>query len=315
MAELESMPTAAAFVADVGAFLETHGHLGGSFDDLAFPSWVEDPSIVLGDIARRLSVEGAPSAEERRARLLAESDAQAELVREVLHDHAEELARFESLLDAGRRVGPLTEIHNYWIDRLTQSQLRAFTLRVGARLVEGGAVDRPEDVLYLTRGAVPGLLREPSDQRTIVAERRAVHDQQKAMKPPATVGKPQVPRTDPDRFDGARYETTDEGTMRGTGASAGIARGTARVMNGPTDFWKLTPGDVIVAPSSNPSWVPLFTVAGGVLCNTGGVLSHAAVVAREVGLPAVVGLGDATTRIPDGALVELDGTTGLVRIL
>ncbi|HEV8280498.1 MAG TPA: PEP-utilizing enzyme, partial [Candidatus Limnocylindrales bacterium] len=67
--------------------------------------------------------------------------------------------------------------------------------------------------------------------------------------------------------------------------------------------------------SSNPSWVPLFSVAGGLLTNTGGVLCHAAVVAREFGLPAVVGLGDATTRIPDGAFVELNGTTGLVRIL
>ena len=72
---------------------------------------------------------------------------------------------------------------------------------------------------------------------------------------------------------------------------------------------------MIVAPSSNPSWIPLFTIAGGVLTNTGGVACHAAVVAREFGLPAVVGLGDATTRIPDGAIVEMDGTTGHVRIL
>jgi pyruvate,water dikinase len=74
-------------------------------------------------------------------------------------------------------------------------------------------------------------------------------------------------------------------------------------------------GDVIVAPSSNPSWLPLFTIAGGLLTNTGGVACHAAVVAREFGLPAVVGLGDATTRVRDGATVELDGTTGHVTIL
>ena len=313
--QLESVPEATAFIAEMREFLEEHGHLGGSFDDLAFPSWVEEPSIVLGDIGRRLAMDGAPTAEERRATLLAQADEAADRVRAILADRPDELARFEELLDAGRRVGPLTEIHNYWIDRLTQSQLRAFTLRVGARLVAAGAFDRADDVQYLTRDELPGVLRAPADQRPVVAERRATHDRQKSMRPPATIGAPKPPPTEPDRFDGARYEASDDGTLRGTGASAGVARGLARVMNGPADFWKLTPGDIIVAPSSNPSWVPLFTVAGGVCCNTGGVLSHASVVAREVGVPAVVGLGDATTRIPDGALVELDGSTGLVRIL
>ena len=75
------------------------------------------------------------------------------------------------------------------------------------------------------------------------------------------------------------------------------------------------PGDIIVCPSSNPSWVPLFAIAGGLITNTGGVLSHAAVVAREFGLPAVVGTGDATTRIADGRLVEIDGSSGIVRLL
>ena len=102
--------------------------------------------------------------------------------------------------------------------------------------------------------------------------------------------------------------------MRGTGASAGIVRGPARVVLGPEDFERVRPGDIIVAPSSNPSWVPLFTIAGGLVTNTGGVLSHAAVVAREFALPAVVGTGDATTRIADGQMLELDGTTGFVRL-
>jgi phosphohistidine swiveling domain-containing protein len=317
MEQLESMPGEAAsrFLGELRAFLDDHGHLGGSFDDLAFPSWIEEPSIVLGNIGRRLTMDGAPTAEERRSTLLAQADEEADRVRALLVERPEDLARFESLLDAGRRVGPLTEIHNYWIDRLTQSQIRAFSIRVGERLADAGVIDRAEDVFYLQRDEVPGLLRAPVDRRALVAERRATHERQKAMRPPATVGAPKVVSGEADRFDGARYEATDDGTMRGTGASAGVVRGTARIVLGPQDFAKVTPGDVIVAPSSNPSWVPLFTIAGGVLCNTGGVVCHAAVVAREVGLPAVVGLGDATTRIPDGALVELDGSTGLVRIL
>ena len=92
-------------------------------------------------------------------------------------------------------------------------------------------------------------------------------------------------------------------------------RGPARVTLTQEDFGSVQPGDIIVCPSSNPSWVPLFAIAGGLITNTGGVLSHAAVVAREFALPAVVGTGDATTRIADGRLVEIDGTTGIVRLL
>ena len=83
----------------------------------------------------------------------------------------------------------------------------------------------------------------------------------------------------------------------------------------PDDFGRIQPGDIIVCPSSNPSWVPVFAIAGGLVTNTGGVLSHAAVVAREFGLPAVVGTGDATARIADGRTVEIDGTRGTVRLL
>ena len=134
------------------------------------------------------------------------------------------------------------------------------------------------------------------------------------------VGKPSDPaepggEANADRFDGPRYESTVADEIRGTGASAGVARGPARVTLTQDDFGAVQPGDIIVCPSSNPSWVPLFAIAGGLITNTGGVLSHAAVVAREFELPAVVGTGDATTRIADGRLVEIDGTTGIVRLL
>jgi pyruvate,water dikinase len=87
------------------------------------------------------------------------------------------------------------------------------------------------------------------------------------------------------------------------------------VARGQADFDRIQPGDVIVCPSSNPSWVPLFSIAAALVTDTGGVLSHAAVVARELGLPAVVGTRDATHRIADGRLVEVDGAAGIVRLL
>lgn len=314
LAALGAVPAAADLLRALDAFLSEHGHLGGSFDDLAFPSWSDDPDIVLGDVARRLAA-GGPSSDERRAALVAEADAMADDVRARLADDPAELERFDWLLDHARTIGPLTEIHNYWIDRLVQSLLRWFAIGVGARLVDAGVIDDPDDVLYLTRAEVGDLLREPASRHETIASRRMTHERQKAMIAPRNVGRPPEPSSEPDRFDGARFAPTDDGVLRGTGASGGTYRGTARVVLGPADFGKVQRGDVIVAPSSNPSWLPLFTIAGGLLTNTGGVACHAAVVAREFGLPAVVGLGDATTRIPDGATVELEGATGYVRIL
>jgi pyruvate,water dikinase len=129
------------------------------------------------------------------------------------------------------------------------------------------------------------------------------------------VGAPPTKSNEPDRFDGQRFTSDDADLLLGTGASPGIVRGPARVTLGPDDFGRIRSGDVIVCPSSNPSWVPVFTLAAGLVTNTGGILSHAAVVAREFGLPAVVGTGDATVRIRDGRMVEIDGTTGSVRLL
>ena len=310
--ELAAAPGGEAFVTELRALLREHGHLGQSFDDLSLASWEEEPALLLGEIAKRLHHPVEPAAE-RRARLVAEANALADAMRARLADRADELARFESLLALGREIGGLTETHNYWIDRKAQARLRALATRVGGRLAAAGVIDAADDVFYLRRDEVPGLLVSPEDRRGLVAERRAEHARQATVTPPRQLGKPEA--FDGDRFDGKRFESTDERVLQGTGASAGIVQGLARVVLGPDDFDRVQPGDVIVAPSSNPSWVPLFAIAGGLCTNTGGVLSHAAVVAREFGLPAVVGLGDATTRITDGQTVELDGTSGIVRLL
>ena len=304
-----------AFVDQLDAFLDRHGHLGQSVDDLALASWAEAPALLLAEIAKRL--DHAPEgAEARRSRLAREADELADNVRAVLADHAEERDRFERLLAFARRIGPLTEIHNYWIDRKAQAVIRDLALRAGARLVEDGAIERADDVFYLDRDEVAEQLLEPVDRRSTIAERRALHEHQRRIKAPPFVGKaPEAPTGPVDRFDGARIESTEADVLRGTGASAGQVRGPARVVLTSADFDRVQPGDVIVCPSSNPSWVPVFTIAGGLVTNTGGILSHAAVVAREFGLPAVVGTRDATTRIADGRQVEIDGTVGTVRLL
>ena len=302
---------AGEFRAAFTTFLERHGHLGQSYDDLALPSWIEEPRLVLGQVASRLGRER--NIGNRRAAMHAEAEQLIAGARQRLADDVEALQRFDWLLRHAREIGPLTEGHNYWIDRMAQSTLRRFCFGVGARLARTGVLADAADVLFLERAEVPELLERPRSVLRQIDERRALNQRQRNLKRPRHVGK--APEAESNRFDPIVRDSTAEDELHGVGGSAGVARGPARIVFTPEDFARVRPGDVVVGPSSNPSWLPLFAIAAGLVTNTGGVLSHAAVVARELALPAVVGAGDATERIADGRMLELDGTTGLVRLL
>jgi pyruvate,water dikinase len=312
LSEIESI--APAIAAAIREFLAEHGHLGQPFDDLGLPSWAEEPSLLLAELAKRLTDPPERHAL-RRARLREEAERLLAAVRARVVDAPDDQADLERSVALAREIGPLTEVHNYWIDRKSQAQLRTLAFRVGRRLVREGSLRDPADVLYLHRDEVAELLRSPADRSAIVAERRSEHARQRTLKPPIKLG-----REEPDfgltsRFDVPREEAGEADTFKGTGASAGIVRGPARVALGPEDFERIQRGDIIVCPSSNPSWVPVFAIAAGLVTNTGGVLAHAAVVAREFGLPAVVGVAGATAKIADGRTIEIDGTAGTVRLL
>jgi rifampicin phosphotransferase len=312
--ELGRLPGGGRFAAELEGFLTQHGHLGQSVDDLALASWAEEPANFLAELAKRL--ERAPEpAETRRARLEREAEDLAAGVRMRLADKPDELEKFEAILRAAREIGFMTETHNYWIDRKAQARTRALAMRVGRRLVAEGLVARADDVFYFHHDEISDVLRHPADQRALIASRRADLEKYRTITPPKLVGKPPPPPVAVDRFDAAKIESTEADVLRGTGSSAGIYRGPARVVLTSAEFDRIQPGDIIVCPSSNPSWVPVFTIAGGLVTNTGGVLSHAAVVAREFGLPAVTGIAGATSTIRDGQMLEIDGTAGTVRLL
>jgi phosphohistidine swiveling domain-containing protein len=312
--DVQASPGGKTFAVALEAFLERHGHLGQSSDDLAIPSWAQAPDHFLDELAKRLDTP-APPASERQQRLRREAEELEAAARERLADRPEELAQFDRILDVARRVGLLSETHNYWIDRAVQAHLHSLALRVGRRLVRETVIEAPDDVFYLRRTEVADLLRAPSDMRRLVAERRILHARARQIPPAPMVGTPPATSAAGDRPTPLDPEPEDAGVLRGTGASPGIVRGTARVVHGAAEFARILPGDIIVCQASNPSWVPVFAIAGGLVTNLGGLLSHAAVVAREFGLPAVVGVRGATEVIADGQQVEIDGTSGVVRLL
>jgi rifampicin phosphotransferase len=314
-AELAALPNGPAFLAAVDDFIAAHGHLGQTYSDLSQPCWSDEPSRLIDEIANRLAHPPEPAIE-RRARLRAEADALAEDVRRRLADRPEDLAEFEQLLALAREIGPLTETHNYWIDRMSPARIRDLAIRIGRRLTREGTLDAADDILYLARGEIADLILGPRPVQPLVVARRAEHARQRAMQAPPTIGRTHAMGS----VSGAPAATPDAAgpaveLLRGVGASAGIIRGPARVTLDPGDFGRIAPGDIVICPATNPSWVPIFAIAAGLVTNTGGVLAHAAVIAREFGLPAVVGVAGATSRILEGRTIEIDGTEGTVRLL
>lgn len=311
---IASTPGGAAFLEALDGFLARHGHLGQNHDDLRNASWAEAPALLLANIAGRIQHGGSGQArrldEQRRL-----ADERAQAARATLAARPEELTTFETTLAHAREIAYLTEGHNYWIDRMAQARLRALVMRVAVRLAREGVLQSADDVFFLRRDEVGEALVDGMPRHELVDERRATFERQQALRPPRYVGPIPKGTGPPDRFDSARIESRRPDELRGTGASAGVVRGRARIVASQDAFGMVQPGEIVVCPASNPSWVPVFTIAGGLVTNTGGVLSHAAVVAREFGLPAVVGVVGATDKITDGRLVEIDGTAGIVRLL
>ncbi|HSW95512.1 MAG TPA: PEP-utilizing enzyme, partial [Patescibacteria group bacterium] len=216
---------------------------------------------------------------------------------------------------AAQACGALSEEHNYWIDRLCQAHARRFILRVGDVLVRAGSIDERDDIFHLHIGEIHDALVSGADQRALIRERRLAFERDRRLRPPRTIGAPPVAPTPSSaiRDLGYRVEQTDRDVLRGVAASPGRGRGPVRIVTGPADFERFRRGDVLVCRSTTVSWVPLFNMASAIVADVGGALSHAALVAREFGIPAVTGTGTALELLIDGEQVEVDGTAGTVR--
>ena len=312
-----------AFLAELEAYLDRYGRRADTWTIVA-PSWTEDPTPAiesLRDFVRRPEAD-APAVTTQAA--AAARDRAVAAARKRLRDYpAQVVGQFEAMLAAAQKALVISEDHNFWIDNMSIHHLRAVLLEAGRRLVADGAMSEVEDVFMLHPEELRAALAEPGeDLRATVAERAAELARQATLTPPPVLGTlPQAPPPDDPftrfavKFNGAPPEPAPAGELRGSPGSAGIVRGTARVIRSISEAGRIRPGDVIVAETTAPPWTPLFATVAAVVTDTGGVLSHCAVVAREYGIPAVVGTGAATTVIADGTTIEVDGDAGIVRIV
>jgi rifampicin phosphotransferase len=199
--------------------------------------------------------------------------------------------------------------------------LRAMLRGLGSRLVQVGDIAAPEDIFWLeadqVRQAV-GALERGEPVRAMaedVARRKAMHETLKGVTPPPTLPpRKKYMGIDMSNFTPAAAESQIGSTLRGVGASVGRVTAPASVLHGPEDFARMHPGDVLVAAITTPAWTPLFAMASAVVTDIGGPLSHGSIVAREYGIPAVMGTGIATRRIRSGQTITVDGAAGTVTL-
>ena len=307
----------ASFDESMRAFLSsTHGNLGNSGEDLRYPVWRDDPELLLSELDRRIA-QASEDPDARHARLRNESELIEHRARTALRERPADLARFEEALSVARAVSPLTEEHNYQLDRQIQAILRRFILAVGARMRDDAQLASSDEVWLFHVHEIAGALRLGSSLASLARERAAEFARWRRLRHPLTLGAAPGPINAPSTRTDLMHRSAQDGSgvIKGIPASGGLRRGHARLVRGPGDFAKFKAGDVLVCRASNVSWIPLFTLAAAVVTDVGGALSHAAVVAREFGVPAVTGCGVALERLRNGQLVEVDGDRGSVRPL
>jgi phosphohistidine swiveling domain-containing protein len=323
-AALAAFPAGREVLSELDRHLAAFGHRTATWD-LSTPTFIEDPAPVwkvLKDYATQ--PEAASPAHELDRQAAERAVAVAEARQRLQGYPAPVVEQFEAMLSAAQTGLLLTEDHGFYIDAWAVSLVRELLSEMGRRLVAENVLDDAGDVFLLTYDdlRVAALDLPGTDPRTLVEQRRAQLAVHTGVTPPRALGTvPAAPLPDHPltrmamRYSGLPAPSGDPDLVQGSAGSAGRARGTARVVRSLAEAGALAPGEILVAETTAPPWTPLFAVVAAVVTDTGGILSHSAVVAREYGIPAVVGAGNATAAIREGDLVEVDGDAGTVRIV
>ncbi|HEX3048387.1 MAG TPA: PEP/pyruvate-binding domain-containing protein [Bacillota bacterium] len=296
----------------MAGFLQSYGHRCVAELDGGLPRWSEDPSPVFGMMINYLRLDKpslAPDMIFRRS--VEEAEAMIiELTRRAKKRNWLRGVMVGFCLKRARNLLGMREIPRFYL-ALLFGGIRRLLLPVGEKLKQAGRLDSAADIFFLnTQEALAAL--EGKDLRLLVSERRASYDHE--MNRRYVPGILLSDGTEPKIESSTEAEPVTDGMFTGIPASGGKATGKARIILNP-DGARLEPGEILVAPSTDPGWTPLFLIAGGLVMEKGGPMSHGAIVARELGIPAVVGVAGATEHIPTGKSVRVDGSKGTVTVL
>jgi phosphohistidine swiveling domain-containing protein len=288
--------------------------------EFAFKTWREDPAPILEAVRGYLATDYDYPSNIASVRDDLEA-AKREVMEGVEGDAAE---RLRTALELSLGMNSLTPDHHFYVDQGTNARLRVVLIAIGDKLVEAGVLDDPEDVMYLRYNELRRLMADQAafDAPELVSDRRDAREAAAERRPPSWVGTATKTALEfpynalwgfPEKFYAGEPATTGE--VRGLAASPGVVEGSARFVASLDEFDQVLDGEILVCRMTNPAWVVLFTKITGLVTEAGGAVSHPAVVAREFGIPAVVGTTNAGERIKTGDRIRVNGTMGVVEIL
>jgi phosphoenolpyruvate synthase/pyruvate phosphate dikinase len=291
-------------------FFARYGMRGTGEIDLTRPRWRESPTQLVPAILSHIA--GIAPGQHRRDFLAGKEEAEsaAALLLARLRQTPGGLfkaKRMQRLIKVHRALIGVREHPKYFIVQHLDLVKQALMLEA-ATLTADGILEAPEDIFWLSLPEIARVVESRRLDRTLLAERREKYDRDAKLTPPRAMTSEGEIVTAKPRAD------APPGALAGSAVSAGVVEGRARVILRLEEA-QMTKGDILVAPYTDPGWTPLFPLAAGLVTEVGGLMTHGAVVAREYGIPAVVGVDGATGKIKDGQHIRVDGTRGFVEIL
>jgi pyruvate,water dikinase len=303
-------PDSAEFASGLDAFLLEFGSRGPNEWDIRSEVWETDPRLVTVLVDRMRSMGDADSPSIRNLRNVELRESAAAQVRAALADMPEVAGQFE----AGLRSAHLYLAGR---ERTKTNVIKVLhEMRMAIRELAGRHDYTMSEVCMLLNDELDAFCADPDEFRPRLTSREEQYLELFQLEPPFIIDGSVLPLGQWQRKGGHAFVVAQPGTvLQGVPGSPGVARGRARIVMHPSDPMAIDPGDVLIAPITDPAWTPLFVPAAAVVVNVGAQVSHAVIVSRELGIPCVVSVQHATDCIPDGALVEVDGSTGTVTML
>jgi rifampicin phosphotransferase len=298
----------------IASFLDRFGARGVGEIDIGLARWSDDPTPIMQTLQSYLQITDPDAA----------PDVQFELGQKAAEEAIDKIAatarrkrggfvREKLIRFAARRIRVLLgvrETPKFYAVRMIGTS-RAQLLLSGQELADAGLLERPGDIFFLNFHELEALSRhEPRDWKSIVSAHRAAYERESRRR--------QIPRvlvSDGRTFyEGIDADKAEGDFLAGSPVSAGVVEGRVHIVFDPHES-QLAPGEILVCPGTDPAWTPLFMAAGGLVMEVGGMMTHGSVVAREYGIPAVVGVHQATARLKTGQRIRVDGTNGRIQIL
>ena len=316
-ATIKSIPEGESFLRELDVYLQEYGRGATNWFEAHQSTWSEEPEKALKMITRYFENK-SNKAEESRKKALKNRD----LARATLEAHFEKkstLQKYKELLEPAEDYISIIEGRARWQVN-SVGAFRKPCVALGSKMVTAGLLTKINDIFFLETQELVGLVKNQNSEqiRKLIKERSEELESWEKLIPPPHLGEPAPPSPNPimEMMFGAKItQPEDPLLLKGVGANAGIVRGKARILRSLEEADDFKEGEIIVCQFTSPPWIPLFPIAAAIITDQGGMLSHAAIEAREFGLPCVVGTQSATSRIPEGAIVEIDGLKGTVKII